>query len=190
MSTLCEAPQIELEAGTGSFHYNLYRRPQRQFCPPQCRLQIQLQRPWRLSDWVSLLALPVGFDQEGHHWPKASCQKIWKRQEMMRVNQTHLVTKITSHSKWHHCFSLLSAQITPCLLVRQSNFGPDWNISITTGWIVMKFGTDIDVPPPWLIIISDPLTSHQALSPGQNFNLFNTLHYLRPIICLGLISKC
>lgn len=148
MSTLCEAPQIELEAGMGSFHYNLYRRPQRQFCPPQCHLQIQLQRPWRLSDWVSLLALPVGFDQEGHHWPKASCQKIWKRQEMMRVNQTHLVTKITSHSKWHHCFSLLSAQITPCLLVRQSNFGPDWNISITAGWIVMKFGTDIDAPPP------------------------------------------
>lgn len=81
----------------GSLHYNLYRRPQRQCSPPRCHLQTQLQSPWILSDWVSLLAPPEGFDQEGHHWSKSFSPKLWEREEMLGVKQTYHATNSMSH---------------------------------------------------------------------------------------------
>lgn len=94
IEALYEAPQRALGAGMGSFYDNLYKRPQHRFCPPPCRPQIRHQRPWRLSDWVSVLAFPLGADQEGHSWPKASGQKICKRQGMNGESPKPILSKI------------------------------------------------------------------------------------------------
>lgn len=56
-------------------------------------------------------------------------------------------------------------------------WGSEWNISKTSGWIAMKFGTDIHLP--LRMNFADPLTSNQAPPSGQIFNLSETPGWLK-----------
>ena len=62
--------------------------------------------------------------------------------------------------------------------VRQSilHSGPDLLISTSTGWIVMRFGSDIHAPLRMNCkYFGDPLTFLLAPSSGHHFNLYNML---------------